>query len=339
MKLASLKDGRDGRLVVVSRDLARCADASAVATTLQAALDDWDAALPRLTEIADSLEAGRIAHLPFDPAKCSSPLPRAYQWLDGSAYVNHVALVRQARGAEVPESFWTDPLMYQGISDIVMGPREPIALADEAWGIDIEAEVVVILGDLPMGATREQAAKAIKLIMLVNDVTLRNITAPELAKGFGFLQSKPPSAFTPVAVTPDEFGKAWDGAKVDLPLLSFINGKPFGKPVCSVDMTFDFPALIVHAAKTRPIGAGTILGAGTVSNRDPRGGPGKPISEGGLGYSCLAEQRTVETILHGKPTTPFLKFGDKVRIEMNDKEGRSIFGAIEQEVVRYTPPQ
>jgi fumarylacetoacetate (FAA) hydrolase len=336
MKLASLRDGRDGRLVVVSRDLTRCADASAVAPTLQAALDEWDAALPRLTEIADSLEANRIAHLPFDPAKCASPLPRAFQWLDGSAYVNHVALVRQARGAEVPASFWTDPLMYQGISDIVLGPREPIALADEAWGIDIEAEVVVILGDLPMGATREQATKAIRLIMLVNDVTLRNITAPELAKGFGFLQSKPPSAFTPVAVTPDELGKAWDGAKVDLPLLSFINGKPFGKPVCSVDMTFDFPALIVHAAKTRPIGAGTILGAGTVSNRDPNGGPGKPISEGGLGYSCLAEQRTVETILHGKPTTPFLKFGDKVRIEMNGKDGRPIFGAIEQEVVRYT---
>ena len=339
MKLASLKDGRDGRLVVVSRDLTRCADASAVATTLQAAIDDWDAALPRLTEIADSLEAGRIAHMPFDPDKCSSPLPRTYQWLDGSAYVNHVALVRQARGAEVPASFWSDPLMYQGISDIVLAPREPIALADEAWGIDIEAEVVVILGDLPMGATREQAAKAIKLIMLVNDVTLRKITAPELAKGFGFLQSKPPSAFTPVAVTPDELGKSWDGAKVDLPLLSFINGKPFGKPVCSVDMTFDFPALIVHATKTRPIGAGTVLGAGTVSNRDASGGPGKPISEGGLGYSCLAEQRTVETILHGKPSTPFLKFGDKVRIEMNDKDGRSIFGAIEQEVVRYTPPK
>jgi len=339
MKLASFKHGRDGRLVVVSRDLTRCADASAVATTLQAAIDDWDAALPRLTEIADSLEAGRIAHMPFDPDKCSSPLPRTYQWLDGSAYVNHVALVRQARGAEVPASFWSDPLMYQGISDIVLAPREPIALADEAWGIDIEAEVVVILGDLPMGATREQAAKAIKLIMLVNDVTLRNIVPQELPKGFGFLQSKPPSAFTPVAVTPDELGKAWDGAKVDLPLLSFINGKPFGKPVCSVDMTFDFPALIVHATKTRPIGAGTVLGAGTVSNRDASGGPGKPISEGGLGYSCLAEQRTVETILHGKPSTPFLKFGDKVRIEMNDKDGRSIFGAIEQEVVRYTPPK
>jgi fumarylacetoacetate (FAA) hydrolase len=339
MKLASLKSGRDGRLVVVSRDLTRCADASAVASTLQAALDDWDAVIPRLTEISDSLEASRIAHMPFDPAKAASPLPRAYQWLDGSAYVNHVALVRKARGVEVPESFWTDPLMYQGISDIVMAPHDPIPLADEAWGADIEAEVVVILGDVPMGATREQAAKSIRLIMLVNDVTLRNITGPELAKGFGFLQSKPPSAFTPVAVTPDELGKAWDGAKVDLPLLSFINGKPFGRPMCSVDMTFDFPTLIAHAAKTRPLGAGTILGAGTVSNRDPNGGPGKPISEGGLGYSCIAEVRTVETILNGKPSTPFLKVGDTVRIEMNDKDGRSIFGAIEQKVVSYTPPK
>jgi fumarylacetoacetate (FAA) hydrolase len=337
MKLASLKSGRDGRLVVVSRDLSRCADASAVAATLQAALDDWDAAAPRLTEIADALEAGRIAHTPFDADKCASPLPRAYQWLDGSAYVNHVALVRQARGAEMPESFWTDPLMYQGISDVVLGPREPIPLADESFGLDIEAEVVVVLSDVPMGATRAQAAAAIRLVMLVNDVTLRNITAPELAKGFGFLQSKPPSAFTPVAVTPDEFGKAWDGAKLDLPLLSFINDEPLGKPVCSVDMTFDFATLIVHAARTRALSAGTILGAGTVSNRDAGGGPGKPISQGGLGYSCLAEQRTVETILNGKPSTPFLKFGDRVRIEMKDAAGRSIFGAIEQQVVRHMP--
>lgn len=337
MKLASLKEGRDGRLVVVSRDLSRCADASAVVPTLQAALDDWDATLPRLTEIADTLETGRGTHLPFDPAKCASPLPRAYQWVDGSAYVNHVALVRKARGAEVPETFWTDPLMYQGGSDVFLGPRDPIALADEAWGIDLEAEVVVVLGDVPMGASREQAAKAIRLIMLVNDITLRNLTGPELAKGFGFLQSKPSSAFTPVAVTPDELGKAWDGAKVDLPLLSFINGQPFGKPVCSVDMTFDFPTLIAHAAKTRALSAGTILGAGTVSNRDADGGPGKPIAEGGLGYSCLAEQRTVETIRNGKPSTPFLRFGDRVKIEMLDREGRSIFGAIDQEVIRYQP--
>lgn len=339
MKLASLKNGRDGRLIVVSRDLSRFADAAAVAPTMQAALDNWDAALPGLTEISDSLEAGTIAHQPFDAAKCSSPLPRAYQWLDGSAYVNHVALVRQARGAEVPETFWTDPLMYQGISDVTLGPRDPIVLADEAYGIDLEAEVVVVLGDVPMGATREQAAAAIKLIMLVNDVSLRNLIPAELAKNFGFLQSKPSSAFTPVAVTPDELGKAWDGAKINLPLLSFINGKPFGKPNCADDMTFDFPTLIMHATKTRALSAGTILGAGTVSNRDADGGPGKPITDGGLGYSCLAELRTVETILHGKPSTSFLKFGDRVRIEMNDANGQSIFGAIDQEVARYNPPR
>lgn len=337
MKFASLKEGRDGRLVVVSRDLSRCIDASAVAPTLQAALDNWDAAAPRLTEITDALEAGRGTHLPFDPRQCAAPLPRAYQWLDGSAYVNHVALVRKARGVELPDSFWTDPLMYQGGSDTFAGPHDSIALAEEAWGIDLEAEVVVVLGDVPMGASRDQAAKAIRLIMLINDVSLRNLTGPELAKGFGFLQSKPSSAFTPVAVTPDELGTAWDGAKLDLPLLSFINGKPFGKPVCSDDMTFDFPVLIAHAAKTRALSAGTILGAGTVSNRDADGGPGKPIAEGGLGYSCLAEQRTVETIRTGKPVTPFLKFGDRVRIEMLDKSGRSIFGAIEQEVVQYRP--
>ena len=335
MKLASLKDRRDGRLVVVSKDLSRCADAGAVALTLQAALDDWAAAEPGLTEIADALEANTIAHMPFDPAKCAAPLPRAFQWLDGSAYVNHVALVRQARGVEMPASFWTDPLMYQGGSDVLLGPRDPVPVADEAWGVDLEAEVVVVLGDVPMGATREEAARAIKLIMLVNDVTLRNLTGPELAKGFGFVQSKPASAFTPVAVTPDELGHAFDGAKVNLPLLSFVNGKPFGRPETGNDMTFDFPTLIMHAAKTRALVAGTILGAGTVSNRDPDGGPVKPVEEGGLGYSCIAEQRTVETIRTGKPITPFLKFGDKVRIEMRDAEGRSIFGAIEQDVVRY----
>ncbi|MFN3657825.1 MAG: fumarylacetoacetate hydrolase family protein [Pseudolabrys sp.] len=335
MKLASLKDGRDGRLVVVSRDLTRCADARAVAPTLQAALDAWNTAAPRLTEIADALEANRIAHMAFDPAHCAAPLPRAFQWLDGSAYVNHVALVRKARGAEMPASFWTDPLMYQGGSDVLLGPRDPIPVIDEAWGIDLEAEVVVVLGDVPMGATREEAAAAIRLIMLVNDVTLRNLTGPELAKGFGFVQSKPASAFTPVAVTPEELGHAFDGAKVNLPLLSFVNGEPFGKPVCGNDMTFDFPTLIAHAARTRALGAGTILGAGTVSNRDADGGPGKPIGEGGLGYSCIAEQRTVETIRLGKPVTPFLKFGDKVRIEMRDAKGQSIFGAIEQDVIRY----
>jgi fumarylacetoacetate (FAA) hydrolase len=335
MKLASLKGGRDGQLVVVSRDLTRCADASAIAPTLQAALDNWNDAEPELIEIADALEAGRRAHVPFDPQKCASPLPRAYQWADGSAYVNHVALVRQARGAQMPEGFWSDPLIYQGGSDIFLGPCDPIPVIDEGWGIDLEAEVAVVLGDVPMGATREEAQAAIRLVMLVNDVTLRNLTASELAKGFGFYQSKPASAFSPVAVTPEEFGRAWDGAKVYLPLLSFVNGKPLGRPVCSNDMTFDFPALIVHAARTRALAAGTILGAGTVSNRDAGGGPGRPIAEGGLGYSCLAEQRTVETILHGKPSTPFLKFGDRVRIEMLDESGRSIFGAIDQRVIRY----
>jgi fumarylacetoacetate (FAA) hydrolase len=337
MKLASLKGGRDGRLVVVSRDLTRCADASAIAPTLQAALDDWASTVPRLTELSDAVERGRMDHLPFDPAKCASPLPRAYQWADGSAYVNHVALVRKARGVEMPDSFWTDPLIYQGGSDIFLGPRDAVPVIDEAWGIDLEAEVVVVLGDVPMGATRKQAEESIRLIMLVNDVTLRNLTPGELAKGFGFFQSKPASAFSPVAVTPDELGDAWDGGKVKLPLLSFINGKPFGKPVAGNDMTFDFPALIVHAAKTRALAAGTILGAGTVSNRDADGGPGKPIAEGGLGYSCLAELRVVETIKNGKPSTPFLKFGDRVKIEMLDGEGASIFGAIDQDIVRYKP--
>ncbi|MBI1201527.1 MAG: 2-keto-4-pentenoate hydratase [Rhodopseudomonas sp.] len=337
MKLASLKGGRDGRLVVVAKDMSRCVDARAVAPTLQSALDNWDAALPRLTELAGSLESGHAASLPFDPADCAAPLPRAYQWLDGSAYVNHVALVRQARGAEMPASFWTDPLMYQGGSDTMLGPCDSISLADEAWGIDLEAEVAVILGDVPMGASRAEAAAAIRLIVLVNDVSLRNLIAPELAKGFGFVQSKASTAFTPVAVTPDELGAAFDGGKINLPLLSFINGALFGKPNAGDDMTFDFPALIVHAAKTRALSAGTIIGSGTVSNRDAGGGPGQPIAAGGLGYSCLAELRTVETIQHGKPSTPFLKFGDRVRIEMRDAAGLSIFGAIDQDVVAYKP--
>jgi fumarylacetoacetate (FAA) hydrolase len=335
MKLASLKHGRDGRLVVVSGDLTRCADASAVAPTLQRALDDWMAAEPRLLDIADALDAGRIAHMPFDAKTCAAPLPRAYQWADGSAYVNHVALVREARGVAVPDSFWSDPLMYQGGSDGFIAATDPIALADEAWGIDFEAEVAVIVSDVPMGATREEAARAIKLLMLVNDVSLRNLIPAELAKGFGFFQGKPWTAFSPVAVTTDELAAAWDGAKVNLPLLSSVNGAPFGRPNTGVDNTFDFPALIVHAAKTRPLGAGTIIGSGTVSNRDPDGSPGRPVSEGGVGYSCIAEIRSVETIRTGKPVTPFFKFGDRVRIEMKDAAGRTIFGAIDQEVVRY----
>jgi fumarylacetoacetate (FAA) hydrolase len=334
MKLASLKHGRDGRLVVVSRDLSRAADASAVAPTLRQAMDDWAAAEPRLTEIADALEAGRIAHLPFDPKQCAAPLPRSFGWADGSAYVNHVALVRKSRGAEVPASFWTDPLMYRGASDGFIGPCDPIKAADTAWGIDLEAEVAVVITDVPQGATASEAKSAIKLLMILNDVSLRNLIGPELAKGFGFVQSKGQTAFSPVAVTPDELGVAWDGAKVNLPLLSFINGQPFGKPNAGVDCTFDFPTLIAHAVKTRPLFGGAIIGSGTISNRDKDGGEGRPVGEGGVGYSCIAELRSVETIRSGAPKTPFLKFGDRVRIEMNDAQGRSIFGVIDQEVVK-----
>ena len=334
MKLASLKGGRDGRLVVVSRDLSRAADASAVATTLRDALDDWAAAEPRLQEIADSLEAGRIAHSPFDAKKCAAPLPRAFGWADGSAYVNHVALVRKSRGAEVPPTFWTDPLMYRGAADEFIGPGDPIKAADTAWGIDLEAEVAVVVTDVPQGAAPGQAAPLIKLFMLLDDISFRNLIPGELAKGFGFLQGKGQTSFSPVAVTPDELGSAFDGKKVHLPLLSSINGKPFGKPNAGIDMTFDFPTLISHAVKTRPLKGGTIIGSGTVSNRDADGGPGKPVPDGGVGYSCLAEIRTVETILHGAPKTPYLNFGDRVRIEMNDAQGRSICGAIDHEVVK-----
>jgi len=334
MKLASLKDGRDGRLVVVSQDLTRCAGATAVASTMLSALDDWDAAAPRLQEIADALEADRIAHQPFDPAKCAAPLPRSFGWADGSAYVNHVELVRRARGAQLPESFWTDPLMYRGGSDGFLGPCDSVPIGDISWGVDLEAEVAVICTGVRQAAPREEAAAAIKLVMLVNDVSLRNLIAPELAKGFGFVQSKGMTAFTPVAVTPDELRSAWDGAKLSLPLLSAVNGKPFGRPNAGVDCTFDFPTLISHAVKTRPLGPGAIIGSGTVSNRDADGGPGKPVEEGGVGYSCIAEIRSVETIRFGQPRTPFLNFGDRVRIEMKDEAGRSIFGAIDQDIVR-----
>jgi fumarylacetoacetate (FAA) hydrolase len=332
MRLASLKHGRDGRLVVVSRDLTHATDAFPVVATLQDALDDWERIAPRLEDLAEGLEHGAVPSFRFHEHDCASPLPRAYQWADGSAYVNHVALVRQARGAEMPESFWTDPLMYQGGSDAFLGPRDPIRMAEEAFGIDFEAEVAVVVGDVPMGATPEEAARAIRLVMLVNDVSLRNLVPGELAKGFGFFQAKPSSAFSPVALTPDELGSAWDGGKVRLPLLSYVNGKPFGKPNAGVDMTFDFPRLIAHAARTRPLSAGTIVGSGTVSNRDADGGPGRPVWDGGLGYSCIAEIRTVETIREGAAKTPFLRFGDTVRIEMKDEAGHSLFGAIEQAV-------
>jgi fumarylacetoacetate (FAA) hydrolase len=335
LKLATMKDGtRDGRLVVVSRDLTRYTDASFLARTLQAALDDWARLAPHLASLADSLELGSVPSARFHENDAHSPLPRAYQWADGSAYVNHVELVRRARGAEMPPSFWTDPLIYQGGSDAFLAPRDSIRMADEAWGIDCEAEVAVIVDDVPMGASPAEARDAIRLVMLVNDVTLRALTAPELAKGFGFFQSKPSSAFSPVAVTPDELGDAWDGGKVHLPLLVDLNGKPFGRANAGVDMTFDFPTLIAHAARTRPLSAGAIIGSGTVSNKLD-GGAGKPVAEGGAGYSCIAEQRVIETIEHGGPKTPFLRFGDKVRIEMKDRAGHSIFGAIEQTVERY----
>ena len=334
MKLASLKGGRDGRLVVVSNDLERCLPAEDT-PTLQAALDSWADTRPALEALSARVNAREGE--PFDQAACHSPLPRAYQWADGSAYVNHVELVRKARGAEMPETFWTDPLMYQGGSDSFLGPRDNIPMADEAWGIDFEAEIVVVTDDVPMGVSAEQALDHIQLIMLVNDVSLRNLIPGELAKGFGFFQSKPSSAFSPVAVTPDELGDTWRDGKLHLPLLSSLNGKAFGKPDAGVDMTFHFGQLVAHAAKTRPLCAGTLIGSGTISNKLD-GGPGKRIEEGGVGYSCIAEIRTIETINDGKPSTSFMQFGDTIRIEMNDADGRSIFGTIEQTVERYAGP-
>jgi fumarylacetoacetate (FAA) hydrolase len=336
MKLASLKDGRDGRLVIVSKDLTRAAPAGDIAPTLQAALDDWDHCRPLLDATYHSLNVGGARDIfDFDPAACASPLPRAYQWADGSAYVNHVELVRKARGAELPESFWSDPLMYQGGSDSFLGPRDDIPVASEDYGIDFEAEIAVITGDVPMGTPTEAAGGHIRLLMLVNDVSLRGLIPNELAKGFGFFHGKPSSAFSPVAVTPDELGDAWDGSKVHLPLLSSLNGALFGKPEAGEEMTFSFPDLVAHAAKTRPLSAGTIVGSGTVSKRDADGSPGRPVPDGGLGYSCIAEIRMIETIADGKPTTPFMRFGDTIRIEMKDAEGQSVFGAIDQKIVRY----
>ena len=332
MKLASLKDGRDGRLVVVSRDLTRCLPADDIAPTLQSALDDWKTKRPALEALSARLDAGEGEA--FDESACASPLPRAYQWADGSAYVNHVELVRKARGAEMPATFWTDPLMYQGGSDSFLGPRDNIPVIDEDWGIDFEAEIVVVTDDVPMGVSATDAVAHIQLIMLVNDVSLRNLIPGELAKGFGFFQSKPSSAFSPIAVTPDELGDAWRDAKVHLPLLSFLNETAFGKPDAGTDMTFNFGRLVAHAAKSRPLGAGTIIGSGTVSNKLDDG-PGKPIEDGGVGYSCIAEIRTIETINSGKPVTSFMKFGDRIRIEMNDASGRSIFGTIDQVVEKY----
>ena len=329
MKLGTLKDGgRDGTPIVVSRDLSRAVEATAVAPTLQAALDDWAAMEAPLQSLYDDLNAGRAAGaLDFDPAACASPLPRAYQFVDGSSYLNHVALVRKARGASMPPEFLDDPLMYQGESDAFYGPRDDIPMASESYGIDFESEVSVIVDDTPMGATPEQCNGRIRLAMILNDVSLRGLIPAELAKGFGFLNGKGSTAFSPVAVTLDELGGAWRDGKIHLPLVTHWNGAEFGRPNAGVDMNFNLPRLISHSARTRRLGAGTIVGSGTVSNVDPKDG-----------YSCIAEIRAIETVEHGKPKTPFMAFGETVRVEMFDAAGASIFGAIEQRVVRYTPP-
>ena len=327
MKLASLKSGRDGHLVVVSDNLAWYADAAHIVPTMQAALDDWDDVAPRLQALATDLEHAVIPRERFHEHDAAAPLPRAYQWADGSAYVVHVELVRKARGVEMPPSFWTDPLMYQGGSDSFIGPNDEIEMADEAWGIDFEGEIAVMVDDVPMGISPEAARKHIKLVTILNDVSLRNVIVGELAKGFGFFHGKPATAFAPVAVTPDELGDDWNGARLDRPLISTLNGSEFGHPNAATDLTFDFGQLIAHAARTRHLEAGTIVGSGTVANRDAA-----------VGCSCIAERRVRETIDSGKPVTPFMSFGDHIRIEMFDPAGKSIFGAIDQKVVRYTPP-
>ena len=329
MKLGSLKEGgRDGTLIVVSRDLARAVRAQGIATTLQAALEDWSNLAPRLNALSESLNAGDadgVFDLDFNVL--AAPLPRAYEFVDGSAYLPHVERVRRARGAEVPESFYTDPLMYQATSAGFYGPRDAVRVVSEDHGIDLEAEIVVITDDVPMAVTPAQAAEHIQLIGLVNDVSLRNLIPGELNKGFGFLQSKPRSALSPVFVTPDELGNAWRDNKVHLPLLTHINGAWFGAPEAGVDMQFDFSQLVAHAAKTRPLSAGTIVGSGTIANEDTS-----------KGASCFAEQRTVETLRDGKPSTPFMKFGDVVRIEMLNSDGSHIFGAIEQRIEQQPLP-
>lgn len=336
MKLATLKQGgRDGTLVVVNRAMTHCRAVPAIARTLQAALDDWDACEPQLRQVYEALNSGAFSQpQAFEPAQCHSPLPRAYQWADGSAYVNHVELVRRARGATLPAEFWKDPLMYQGGSDSFVGPRDPICALSEDWGIDLEAEVAVVTGDVKMGATAAQCASAIRLLMLVNDVSLRNLIPGELAKGFGFFQSKPATAFSPVAITPDELGAHWREGRVHRPLSVQINGELFGQPDAGSDMVFNFPQLVAHVTRTREMQAGSIIGSGTVSNK--QGGlNGSSIANGGVGYCCLAEVRMYETIETGQPQTGFLKFGDTVRIEMLDSDGHSLFGAIEQEVQPY----
>ena len=334
MKLATLNNGtRDGQLVVVSKDLTRCCAAGYIAPTLQYALDNWERVAPELEVLARDVEHEAVPCERFHERQAHSPLPRAYQWADGSAYINHVELVRQARNAEVPESFYHDPLMYQGGSDSFLPPRADIPLGDTAWGCDMEGEIAVITDDVPMGVSDADAADHIKLVMLVNDVSLRGLIPGELAKGFGFFQSKPASAFSPVAATPDELGDAWKDSLIHRPLMVDYNGEPFGRADVGVDATFNMAQLVAHAAKTRALCAGSIIGSGTISNKGADGGPGKPVAEGGLGYSCIAEIRMIETIRDGQPSTRFMAPGDTVKVEMRDDDNHSIFGAIEQTVV------
>jgi fumarylacetoacetate (FAA) hydrolase len=326
MKLASLKStsSRDGMLCVVNQSVTTAVCVPQIASTLQQALDHWETIAPQLQAIYQQLNDNNLDNtFAFEPEDCTSPLPRAYQWVDGSAYVNHIELVRKARGAEMPPNFWTDPLIYQGGSDGFIGPRDPIVTADEAYGIDFEAEVAVITDDVPMGIDSQNAVHHIKLLMLVNDVSLRHLIPDELAKGFGFFQSKPASSFSPVAITPDELGANWDGQKVHLPLISHLNNELFGQPNAGIDMTFSFPELIQHAAKTRQLRAGTIIGSGTVSNLDRS-----------QGSSCIAEKRMLEVLALGNPQTSYMHFGDRIRIEMLDEQGNSLFGAIDQTVAK-----
>jgi fumarylacetoacetate (FAA) hydrolase len=334
VKLASLKSGRDGRLLVVNRELSRAAHASAIAPTLQSALDRWEKTEPQLRLLAAELESGRIATIPFDEGDCAAPLPRAYQWIDGSAYVNHVELLRRSRGERLPETFWTEPLIYQGGSDDLTAPRDPIRVHADDVGVDFEAEIAIITDDVSAGTTAAAASRHITLYMLVNDVSLRRIIPPELAKGFGFFVGKPATAFSPVAITPDELGEDLVGDAIRLPLLVDVNGEPFGRARPDVDRVFSFAELIAYAAQTRNLSAGTIVGGGTVSNKLD-GGPGLAVSEGGSGYSCIAEQRAVEQIRDGAARTKFLRYGDRVRIEMRDRDGASVFGRIEQTVARW----
>ena len=335
MKLATYKDGsRDGQLVVVSRDLSTAHYATGIATRLQQALDDWGFIAPQLQDLYETLNNGKARHaFAFDPQQCMAPLPRAYQWADGSAYINYVELVRAARNSDVPDTYYTDPLMYQGGSDDFIGPTDDVIVPSEEYGIDFEAEIAVVTGDVPMQATPEQALEGVRLLMLVNDVSLRNLIPAELAKGFGFFQSKPATAFSPVAVTPDELGDAWDGGRVNLTLQSTWNGRKVGLCEAGPDMTFHFGQLIAHICKTRNVRAGSIVGSGTVSNRGVEVNGRKDWPNG---YSCIAEKRAIETILDGKPSTPFMKYGDTIRIEMKGRDGQSVFGAIDQKIAAPT---